>query len=341
MINALHRSREVEAVLSNNHPDTDEYIINIRRDKASTLGVEPSVIADAIAALVKGQKVSSFKRENKLYDVMIEVMEQSRQSPEDITNLFIKSANDKKNTLVPLSELLDVHSRSASTEIYRYNRLRAASMSVKMKSGMGQAAGVEFVKKLAKDVLPEGTRLIFTGETKQFLDEGRSMILIFTLAIVFIYLVMAAQFESWIDPFIIILSVPLSLAGALLTLTLIQGATLNIYSQIGLVTLIGLITKHGILIVDVANKLRDQEQKNRFDAIIEACRLRLRPILMTTFAMVLGAVPLALATGPGCESRRQIGWVIVGGMTIGTIFTLFVLPAIYLYLAKRKRGDAI
>jgi multidrug efflux pump len=156
------------------------------------------------------------------------------------------------------------------------------------------------------------------------------------LAVCFIYLVMAAQFESWRDPFIILLSVPLSLAGAVMTLFVIQGGSLNLYSNIGLITLIGLITKHGILMVDFANSMRTAQHISTHEAILQACIFRLRPILMTTMAMVLGAIPLAFATGAGSEARRQLGWVIVGGMSIGTLFTLFVVPAVYTYLVANK-----
>ncbi|HYD17950.1 MAG TPA: efflux RND transporter permease subunit, partial [Patescibacteria group bacterium] len=173
----------------------------------------------------------------------------------------------------------------------------------------------------------------YNGESREFKQSGASIVLTFALALAFIYLVLAAQFESFVGPFIIMLSVPLSIAGALLALYL-SGGTLNIYSQIGLVTLIGLITKHGILIVEFANQTRDHERASRREAVKKAALMRLRPILMTTGAMVLGALPLALATGAGAESRQQIGWVIIGGMGIGTIFTLFVVPVVYSLLAR-------
>jgi len=334
--NKLYGERDIAAVLSSDHPDTEDFTVTIKRDKAAGVGVEPGAIADTIDSLVRGRKASNFKRENKLYDVLVEVIDEARQSPKDITNLFMK-ANDKNATLVPLAELVDVKARSGPAEIYRYNRVRAISHTAKLQSAVGQSYGVGLVKDIVKSVLPKDARMEFTGETKRFLDESQNMVMIFIMALVFIYLIMAAQFESWIDPFIIMLSVPLSLAGAVITLTLIQGGTLNIYSQIGLVTLIGLITKHGILMVDVANKLREEKETSKLEAIIEASKVRLRPILMTTFAMVLGSVPLALSTGPGSESYRQIGWVIVGGMSIGTLFTLFVLPAIYILMAKKDR----
>lgn len=334
--NRLYGENNIAAVMSNDHPDTEDFTVYIRRDKAADVGVEPGAIADTIDSLVRGRKASSFKRENKLYDVVVQVMDQARQSPRDITNLFMK-ANDKKSTLVPLAELIEVKARSGPAEIYRYNRVRAISHTAKLQSSIGQMEGINLVKDITKSVLPKDARMEFTGETKRFMDESQNMYLIFGMALIFIYLIMAAQFESWRDPAIIMFSVPLSLASAVVTLSLINGGSINVYSQIGLVTLIGLITKHGILMVDVANHLRAEEGLSKLDAIVEACKVRLRPILMTTFAMVLGSVPLALSQGAGAESYRQIGWVIVGGMTIGTLFTLLVLPAIYLALSKDTR----
>lgn len=331
----INRSDVVAGVYSNKHPDTEEYTLSINRDKASSLNIQPGDIAEAIQALVKGRKAGTFKRENRLYDVMVEVMDESRKTPSDITNLFMRS-NNKEQTLVPIAELVNIRSKAGASEIYRFNKLRAVGMSILLKNGAGINDGIEAVNQAKKD-LPKGTRVEFRGETKSFLDESYNMVLIFILAIAFIYFVLAAQFESWIDPLIIMLSVPLSLAGAAITLVMIQGGTLNIYSQIGLVSLIGLITKHGILIVEFANQLRDEHGWDKLKAVIESSCLRLRPILMTTFAMVLGALPLALASGAGAESRRQIGWVIVGGMSIGTVFTLFVLPAIYLVLSRTLR----
>ena len=338
LVNALYSNGDVvDGVLSNKHPDTEEYTISIKRDKASSLNIDPRQIADTVEALVKGRKAGTFKRENRLYDVMVEVMDEARKTPNDIANLFMKATNERnQSTLVPISELVEVHSKAGASEIYRFNKLRAVSMSVKLKNGVGLNEGIDAVNK-AKEDLPKGNRVEFRGETKSYIEESYNMILIFVLAIAFIYFVLAAQFESWLDPLIIMLSVPLSLAGAAITLVLIKGGTLNIYSEIGLVSLIGLITKHGILIVEFANQLRDDKGLSKLQAVIESSCLRLRPILMTTFALVLGAIPLALATGAGAESRRQIGWVIVGGMSIGTAFTLLILPAIYLLLSRTIR----
>lgn len=340
MTASLYSSGKIMGVTSEIRGDTEDFTVSIIRDKVSNLNIEPATIADTIDALIRGRKANTFKRENKLYDVKVEVENSARASPHDITNLFVK-AGDKEGTLVPLSELVRVHSRAGPIEIHHHNRTRAITINAFLKPGNSIGEGVEMVSKISTDIMPSDARMDYIGDTKRFLTESKTMQFIFALAICFIYLVMAAQFESWRDPFIIILSVPLSLAGAVITLGLIKGGTLNLYSNIGLVTLIGLITKHGILIVDFSNALREEKKYSTIQAIIEASRMRLRPILMTTFAMVLGALPLAFAGGAGAESRRQLGWVIVGGMTIGTIFTLFVIPSFYTYLSPKNRKGVI
>jgi multidrug efflux pump len=330
-------SRSVRAEIRGS--DAEDFTLTVNRNKVSSLGIEAATIAETVDALIRGQKATSFKKDNKLYDVKVEVEDHFRRSPHDITNLFIQ-ANDRDKTLVPLAELVTVQSRAGPLEVRHYNRVRSIGYKIELTPSYSLDTGIAKVKSIAKDILPKDVRVEFTGETKRFLEESSNVQLIFLLALAFIYLVMAAQFESWVDPFIIILTVPLSLAGAILILRFIDNGSVNLYSQIGLVTLIGLITKHGIMMVDFANRLRDQG-KTIYEAITEASRLRLRPILMTTFAMVLGTVPLALASGAGAESRRQIGWVIVGGMSIGTMFTLFVLPAVYMLLTRRKRSVAL
>ncbi|MDR1034974.1 MAG: efflux RND transporter permease subunit, partial [Holosporales bacterium] len=203
------------------------------------------------------------------------------------------------------------------------------------KTSLGEA--IEVIREIAHRVLPSDVFIEFIGETKRYLTEANTMFLIFMLALSFIYLVMAAQFESWKDPFIIMLTVPLTLVGGILTLACVKNGTINMFSNIGFLTLIGLITKHGILIVDFANKLVEQGLKP-IEAVKKAALMRLRPILMTTFAMVLGAIPLAFARGAGCEIRIPLGVVIAGGMTIGTMFTIFVIPVVYVYMSGSRAG---
>ena len=236
---------------------------------------------------------------------------------------------------MPLSDLVKIVAVTTTADIRHFDGMRAVQLDAVLTEGYGVGQVLDDVKKVANKVLPNGYSTTVSGETRDFLKETYTIYLIFGLALAFIFLVMAAQFESFIDPFIIILSVPLSLAGAIFALWIVPNGTLNIYSQIGLVTLIGLITKHGILIVEFANKLQE-EGKSSYEAVIEASRRRLRPILMTTFAMVFGAVPLAFSSGAGSETREQIGIVIVGGMSIGTLFTLFVIPVVYTFLSRKR-----
>ncbi len=332
----LQNSGNFQAVFSDSRGDVADYTVTVMRDKLSSLLIEPGDIAETIETLIRGRKANTFKKDSKAFDVRVQVENSSRQSPEDITNLFVK-AGDRDGTLVPLSELVVVNSRAGPVEIRRTNRARSVLLSGVLKPEYSMKDGIKIVEDIAKELTNTDYRVDFMNEAKQFLNEGPMMQLVFGLAIAFIYLVMAAQFESWRDPFIIMLSVPLSLTGAVVTLAFLGNGSLNLYSNIGLITLIGLITKHGILMVTFANQLRDEKGVGVEAAIIHACKVRLRPILMTTCAMVLGALPLALGSGAGAESRRQLGWVIVGGMTIGTLFTLFVTPTFYSYFTKKHR----
>jgi multidrug efflux pump len=233
--------------------------------------------------------------------------------------------------MIQLSNIVTVNEAVAPKELKRFNQMRAVTISSNLAPDYSQGEALDFLDDLADELLPSTVQTDVTGQSREFRTAGQSLFFVFILALGFIYLVLAAQFESFRDPVIILLMVPLTMTGALAALYF-SGGTLNVYSQIGLVTLIGLISKHGILIVEFANQ-QQELGRDRISAVIEAASLRLRPILMTTGAMVLGAVPLAIATGAGAESRHQIGWVIVGGMTLGTLLTLFVLPTVYSYIA--------
>jgi multidrug efflux pump len=218
-------------------------------------------------------------------------------------------------------------------ELNHFNQRRSVTITANLTPTYALSDALAYMDELAGRVLPPGYATELNGVSREYKESSGSLGLVFVLALLFIYLVLSAQFESFIDPFTILLAVPLSMVGALGAMHLF-GGTLNVYSQIGLITLIGLISKHGILIVEFSNQLR-QQGLPVFDAVVRASSMRLRPILMTTGAMVLGALPLALATGAGAESRQQIGWVIVGGMSVGTLLTIFVVPAIYTLLARR------
>ncbi|MDR1267857.1 MAG: efflux RND transporter permease subunit [Holosporales bacterium] len=313
-------------------PTVQEFIVETNRARAGDLGVRTGDVADAVEILVRGRVAGRIKREAKRYDVFIKVEDALHETPSDIIDkIFVRSKEGSPREapkMVPLSDLVTIRSRQAPVTLDHYDQLLALRFKANLTQGRSLGETIDVVNSLREKFLPDDIRLSFVGTTRSFLEENQQMFFVFGMAILFIYMVLAAQFESFVDPFIILFSVPLSLAGALVTLACIKDGSLNIYSEIGLVTLIGLITKHGILIVDFANALRESG-KAAFDAIIEAATLRLRPILMTTFAMILGTLPLALATGAGAGSRRQIGWVIVGGMTFGTFFTLFIVPIVY------------
>ena len=241
--------------------------------------------------------------------------------------------------MVPLSDLIHVREGQSPMGINHYNQMISVQAFADIEDGYSLADAIKGIEAIKNSSLPNTMQLSFTGSTRSYMEESMQIVIVFSLALIFVYLILAAQFESFIDPMIIILSVPFSIVGALATLLIVPECTLNIYSKVGLVTLIGLITKHGILIVDFANKLR-AEGKQVIEAVREAALLRLRPILMTTFAMVIGSIPLALASGAGAGARRQIGWAIVGGMSFGTLCTLFVVPIIYIYLSRFKSNES-
>lgn len=312
-----------------------DYQVNIDSDRAAILGVDPDTVAQTLDTLIGGRKATFFERNNKKYPVRVWVAEEFRKSPKDVLAMYVRGQKDGKETLVPLSDIVKITQIETQPSILHFDGLRSVSFRANLKEGYGLGQVLAQLQDGAKRILPDGYLTTVSGETRDFLKESYTLYLIFGLALAFIFLVMAAQFESFVDPFIIMLSVPLSLTGAIFTLWIVPAGSLNIYSQIGLVTLIGLITKHGILIVEFANQLQEQGQSIN-EAVTNAARLRLRPILMTTFAMVLGAIPLALSSGAGAETREQIGWVIVGGMSFGTLFTLFLIPVVYTYLSKVK-----
>jgi multidrug efflux pump len=318
---------DLDSDLRLNSPQLD---IAVDRDKAAAVGVEVDALGRTLETMLGGRQVTRFKREGEQYDVVVKIADIDRQNPDDLRRIYVRG---RDNAMIPLSNLITIKETVAPKELNHFNQLRAATITAQIAPGHSFSDGLAFLENVAREELSGTAHLDYAGQTREFREASANMYLVFLLALAFIYLVLAAQFESFTDPFIIMFTVPLSVTGALLALWL-SGGTLNIYSQVGLVTLIGLITKHGILIVEFSNQLRSKGMALR-EAVIEAAALRLRPILMTTGAMVLGAVPLALATGAGAESRQDIGWVIVGGLLVGTLFTLFVIPVVYSYLSRR------
>ncbi|TXL73945.1 efflux RND transporter permease subunit [Vineibacter terrae] len=335
MVEAVMLAAEKEPSLANletrlklNKP---EIKVAVNRDKASDVGAEVETIGRTLETMLGGRQVTRFKQNGKQYDVIVQIADIDRTNPDDLSRIYVRS---RQGQMIQLSNLVDVRESVAPRELGRMNQLRAADITANIAPGYSQGEALAALERAARGVLPASVQIDYIGQSREYKQASGDIYFTFVLALLFIYLVLAAQFESFIDPLIIMLTVPLSMTGALLALKL-GGGTMNIYSQVGLVTLVGLITKNGILIVEFANQLQDQG-RSRLDAVIEAATLRLRPILMTTAAMVLGAVPLVTAGGAGAESRNQIGLVIVGGLVLGTVLTLFVVPTVYTLLARDR-----
>ena len=305
--------------------------IDIERDKAADLGVSVEVVAKAVETLLGGRNVTRYKRDAEQYDVIVQTQASGRSTPEDIDRIYVRGKND---AMIPLSALVKVRESVSPRELNHFGQRRSVSITASLSGDYSLGEAITFMNQTAGKVLKTGYSTDLNGTSREFKNSQGALAIVFVLALVFIFLVLAAQFESFVDPLVIMLSVPLSMIGALLALKW-SGGSLNVYSQIGLITLVGLITKHGILIVEFTNQLRGQGME-MIDALVKASAQRLRPILMTTGAMVLGAVPLALADGAGAESRQQIGWVIVGGMSLGTLLTIFVVPTMYTLFARSK-----
>jgi multidrug efflux pump len=304
--------------------------INIDRERAADAGLDISVIGRTLETLLSGRNVTSFEIDGEQYDVTVALPLAERSSPEILSQIYVRSAS---GVMVQLSSVVSFKETVAPRELKRFNQLRSVTIEANLAPGFALGDAIMAINAAAADALPDNVVSDLTGQAREFRDSSSNLAFIFLLALAFIYLVLAAQFESFRDPVMIMISVPLSITGALLALWL-TGGTLNVYSQIGLVTLIGLITKHGILIVEFGNRMQEKGL-DRSAAVIDAAVLRLRPILMTTAAMVLGAVPLVIAHGAGAESRMQIGWVIVGGMSFGTLLTLYVVPSVYAIMGRR------
>jgi multidrug efflux pump len=308
-----------------------ELRVGVNREKLADVGVPVETVGRTLETLLGGRVVTRYKRDGEQYDVIVQVADADRTNPKDITDIYVRGRGGE---MVQLANVLVVSEGVAPKNLNHFQKLRSATITANLAPGYTLGQAVDAMESSAKRLLP-GVVTDLNGQSREYRESAGSFALVLVLAAIFIYLVLAAQFESFVDPFIIMLSVPLSLTGAFAAL-LLSGGTWNTYSQIGVVTLLGLITKHGILIVEFANQLQEKG-RSIHDAVVEAAVLRLRPILMTTGAMVLGALPLATATGAGAESRHQIGWVIVGGMLVGTLFTLFLIPTAYSLMAARHR----
>ena len=319
---------QVDTDLRLNKP---EIRMDVDRERAADMGVSVDTIARTVETMLGGRTVTRYKRDGEQYDVVVQTVSTHRSTPEDIDRLFVRGRGD---AMIPLASLVSTREVVVPRELNHFGQRRSASITANISPSYSLGEALIFMEQTAADILPAGYATDLNGQSREFRNASGSLALVFVLSLLFIFLVLSAQFESFVDPLIIMLSVPLSMLGALLALKL-SGGTLNVFSQIGLITLVGLITKHGILIVEFANQLREQGV-DKIEAVKRAAALRLRPIMMTTGAMVLGAIPLALASGAGAESRQQIGWVIVGGMSVGTLLTIFVVPTMYTLLSRMK-----
>jgi multidrug efflux pump len=325
--------------------------VEIDRDKAASLGIDMRTLAADMSAMLSGGYTNRFAMQNRSYLVIPQVQRSDRLNASALENYYTRTRDGE---LIPLSTIVTLKESAQPQSLKRFQQLNAVSITFAPRPGVSKGEALRILDDAAAEVLPQGYSVDYAGESRQFKQEGSAMLLTLALALIVIFLVLAAQFESFRDALIMLLTVPMAICGALLALNVLAliagilsfqgieafpGMSINIYTQVGLVTLVGVISKHGILIVEFANKLQINEGLSKREAIEEASAIRLRPVLMTTAALVFAMIPLLIATGPGAASRFSMGMVIASGMTIGTMFTLFVLPAFYLYLARDHSHD--
>jgi multidrug efflux pump len=317
-----------------NKPELD---LTIDRDRAAGLGASVTDIGLTLETLLGGRAVTNFKRGTKQYDVILQMKPTARATPDAIREIYVRGGGG----LVQLANVVHVNETLAPKELNHYNRVRAARVTAQLAPGVSLGQALDDLDRIASTKLPAGVKREYAGQSLEYKSSSSSLYFMFVLAVVFIYLVLAAQFESFVHPFTILLAVPLAVFGALLTLFLFR-ETLNIYSQIGLIMLVGLVTKNSILIVEFSNQLRAQGVA-LFEAVTRAATIRLRPILMTSFSTIFGVLPIALGLGAGGESRRPLGLAVVGGVLFSTFLTLLLVPALYTLLARftpTERSDS-
>ncbi|EIT70620.1 MULTISPECIES: efflux RND transporter permease subunit [Hydrocarboniphaga] len=321
--------------------DRPEAVVEIDREKAALMGVDMSQLSSDLSALLAGGEVNRFSYQNRSYKVIQQIQRGNRLNPDQLEGYYTRAATGE---LVPISTLVRISDRIQPRSIEHAQQLNSNTIVAVPRPDITQGEALALLESIAKEVMPANFQIDYAGGSRQFKQEGSALLAVFGFAVIMIYLVLAAQFESFRDPLIMLVTVPMSICGALVCINVLAltngmqishfpGMTLNIYTQVGLITLIGVISKHGILIVEFANKLQEQGYSRR-EAIEEASSIRLRPVLMTTAALVIAMVPLLTASGPGAAARFSMGLVIASGMTIGTLFTLYVVPAMYLYLAR-------
>jgi len=312
-----------------------ELVVTLDRDRAEDLGVPAREIATTLQTLLGGRDVSRFTSDNKLYDVILRLDAGERSTPSDISGIMVRGRN---NTLVPLDAVTKVEEHIGPRQLNHYNRVRSFTLSASMIPGFTLGQALDSLTAAATKVLPAGSTVDLAGESREFSESGGALYFAFALALIFVFMVLAAQYESLLHPFTVLLAVPLAVTGALAALW-ITGSTLNVYSQIGMILLIGLVSKNSILLVTYANQLR-QEGHDAVSAMREAGRIRLRPILMTSVATIFGALPIALGLGAGAGSRRPLGYSIIGGMLLSTFLTLFLVPSVFVLFERLRARRA-
>lgn len=312
--------------------------ININRDKASIMGVSTRNIAQTLQYGLSGQRMGYFYMNGKQYEILGEINRQQRNKPADLTSIYIRNG---KGDMIQLDNLIELEGGTAPPKLYRYNRFVSATVSAGLAKGKTIGQGLEEMDKIAAETLDDTFRTALSGDSKEYRESSSSLMFAFVLAIILIYLILAAQFESFKDPFVIMLTVPLAISGALIFMYF-NGITMNIFSQIGIIMLIGLVAKNGILIVEFANQ-KQEAGEHKLQAIQDAALQRLRPILMTSASTILGLIPLAFASGEGCNQRIAMGVAVVGGMLVSTLLTMYIVPAIYTYIStdRSKQGSGI
>ena len=305
--------------------------ITINRDKANLLGVSTRDIAQTLQYGLSGQRMGYFYMNGKQYEILAEINRQQRNKPADLKSIYLRSSSGE---MIQMDNMVTVQENVAPPQLYHYNRFLSATISAGLAKGKTIGEGLAEMDRIAAEVLPDDFRTALTGDSKEFRESSSSLLFAFLLAIVLIYLILAAQFESFKDPFVIMLTVPLAIAGALIFMAS-TGQTMNIYSQIGIIMLIGLVAKNGILIVEFANQ-KQEAGESLMNAIESASLQRMRPILMTSASTILGLLPLTMATGEGANGRIAMGVAVVGGMVVSTILTLYIVPAIYSYVSTDR-----
>lgn len=308
-----------------------ELHIHINRDKANIMGVSTRDLSETLQYGLSGQRMGYFYLNGKQYEILGEINRQQRNKPADLRAIYLRSSDGK---MIQMDNLIELESSIAPPKLYRYNRFVSATISAGLAEGKTIGQGLDEMDKIAKEVLDDTFRTSLSGDSKEFRESSSSLMFAFVLALVLIYLILAAQFESFKDPFIIMLTVPLAIAGALIFMYF-NDITMNVFSQIGIIMLIGLVAKNGILIVEFAN-LKQENGEDKVTAVHDAALQRLRPILMTSASTVLGLIPLAFATGEGCNQRIAMGIAVVGGMVVSTFLTMYIVPAVYSYISTNR-----